>query len=116
MKDLLLKTNNSVEEREQQGFLPQEELLQIEQEYTRIITEGIAYHAQLPLLPKGKRGKQKQRDGKNLLDRQRKPVLANAPRDPRHPLHFAAPLLQFLVVLAIDMNAVAAAFLRRIAG
>jgi len=69
MKDLLLKTNNSVEEREQQGFLPQEELLQIEQEYTRIITEGIAYHAQLPLLPKGKRGKQKQRDGKNLLDR-----------------------------------------------
>jgi transposase len=69
MKDLLLKTNNRVEERRQQRSLPQEELLQIEQEYTRIITEAIAYHAQLPPLPKGKRGKQKQRDGKNLLDR-----------------------------------------------
>lgn len=66
MKDLLLKTNNRVEECRRQGFLPQEELLEIEQEYTRIITEGIAYHAQLPPLPKGK---QKQRDGKNLLDR-----------------------------------------------
>ena len=69
MKDLLLVTNNRVEERRQQGFLPQEKLLQIEQEYTQIITEGIAYHAQLPPLPKGKRGKQKQRDGKNFLDR-----------------------------------------------
>ena len=69
MKDLLLTANNRVEECRQQGFLPQEELLQTEQEYTRIINEGIAYHAQLPPLPKGKRGKQKQRDGKNLLDR-----------------------------------------------
>ena len=69
MKDLLLVTNNRVEERRQQGFLPQEELLQIEQEYTQIITEGIAYHAQLLPLLKGKRGKQKQRDGKNFLDR-----------------------------------------------
>ena len=69
MKDLLLATNNRVEERRQPGFLPQEELLQVEQKYTQIITEGIAYHAQLPPLPKGKRGKQKQRDGKNLLDR-----------------------------------------------
>ena len=31
--------------------------------------EGIEYHTRLPLLPKGKRGRQKQRDGKNLLDR-----------------------------------------------
>ena len=69
MKALLLTTNNRVEERRQQGFLPQEELLQVEQEYTQIITEGMIYHAQLPPLPKGKRGKQKQRDGKNLLDR-----------------------------------------------
>ena len=69
MKDLLLTANNKVEQHRQQGFLPQEELLQIEQEYTRIITEGITYHAQLPPLPKGRRGKQKQRDGKNLLDR-----------------------------------------------
>lgn len=69
MKDLLLTTNNRIEELRQQGFLPQEELLQIEQEYTRIITEGITYHEQLPPLPKGKRGKQKQRDGKNFLGR-----------------------------------------------
>ena len=69
MKTLLLKANNRVEKFRQQGFLPQEELLELEQEYTRIITEGIAYHAQLPPLPKGKRGKRKQRDGKNLLDR-----------------------------------------------
>ena len=69
MKDLLLAAHNRVEERRQQGFLPEEELLQYDQEYTRIITEGIAYHSHLPPLPKGKRGKQKQRDGKNLLDR-----------------------------------------------
>jgi len=69
MKDLLIATNNKVEECRQQGFLPKEDLVQIEQDYTRIITEGITYHTQLPHLPKGKRGKQKQRDGKNLLDR-----------------------------------------------
>jgi len=69
MKKLLIKANNRVEEYRQQGFFPQEELLWIEQEYTQIITEGIAYHAQLSPLPKGKRGKQKQREGKNLLDR-----------------------------------------------
>ncbi len=30
---------------------------------------GLEYHALLPSLPKAKRGRQKQRDGKNLLDR-----------------------------------------------
>src|SRR3990167_2741606 len=35
----------------------------------QIITEGLTYHASLPPLPTGKRGRQKQRDGKNLLDR-----------------------------------------------
>jgi transposase len=69
MKDLLLTTNNRVKERWQEDFFPEEELLRIEQAYTQIITEGITYHAELPPLPKGKRGRQKQREGKNLLDR-----------------------------------------------
>lgn len=69
MKDLLLTVHSRVEESQQQGCLSEEELLLYEREYSRIIDEGIAYHALLPPLPKGKRGKQKQRDGKNLLDR-----------------------------------------------
>ena len=43
--------------------------MQIEETYTQIINEGFEYHSLLPPLPKGKRGRQKQRDGKNLLDR-----------------------------------------------
>ena len=44
-------------------------MLQIEEAYQEILTEGLRYHALLPPLPTSKRGKQKQRDGKNLLDR-----------------------------------------------
>ena len=44
-------------------------MLQIEQAYEKIVTDGLEYHAHLAPLPKGKRGRQKQRDGKNLLDR-----------------------------------------------
>jgi transposase len=69
MKDLLIFAKNEVESYLEQGELPQEVLLQIEGAYGQIITEGFEYHALLPPLPKGKRGKQKQRDGKNLLDR-----------------------------------------------
>lgn len=69
MKDLLIFAKNEVERHIEQGALPSEILLQIEETYGQIIAEGFEYHSLLPLLPKGKRGRQKQRDGKNLLDR-----------------------------------------------
>lgn len=69
MKDLLIFAKNEVEGHQEQGALPQELLLQIEETYGQIIAEGFEYHLLQPPLPKGKRGKQKQRDGKNLLDR-----------------------------------------------
>ena len=69
MKDLLILARNEVIRYWEEGSLPIEKILQLEQQYTQIITEGIEYHKQLPPLSKGKRGKQKQRDGKNLLDR-----------------------------------------------
>jgi transposase len=69
MKDLLIFAKNEIERHMEQGALPEEILLQIEQTYSQIIAEGFEYHSLLPPLPKGKRGRQKQRDGKNLLDR-----------------------------------------------
>jgi transposase len=69
MQDLLMRANQEVEKHAECGALPSEVLLQIEHAYSQILTEGFAYHASLPPLPTGKRGKPKQRDGKNLLDR-----------------------------------------------
>lgn len=69
MHDLLIIANKEVEKHVELGALSPEVLLQIEQAYLQILTEGFAYHASLPPLPTGKRGRQKQRDGKNLLDR-----------------------------------------------
>lgn len=69
MIDLLIETKQEVEKHALQGALSPETLLQLDQSYQQILTDGLAYHASLPALPKGKRGKQKQRDGKNLLDR-----------------------------------------------
>lgn len=69
MFELLIETNKEVEKHAAQGVLCPETLMQIEQSYQQILIEGFAYHALLPPLPTGKRGKQKQRDGKNLLDR-----------------------------------------------
>lgn len=69
MYELLIHANREVESHVEQGVLPSQILLQIEQDYERILAEGFAYHASIPLLPTGKRGKQKQRAGKNLLDR-----------------------------------------------
>jgi transposase len=71
MKDLLLQAKKDVDTHMEQRFLPIDIILQIESAYTQIITEGIAYHSCLPPLNKCKRGRQKQRDGKNLLDRLR---------------------------------------------
>lgn len=69
MKDLLIFAKNEVERHLEQGALPQEILLRVEETYGQIIAEGFEYHSMLPSLLKGKRGRQKQRDGKNLLDR-----------------------------------------------
>ena len=69
MKDLLIFAKNEVERHLDQQALPLEALYRIEEMYTQIIAEGFEYHSLLPPLAKGKRGKQKQRDGKNLLDR-----------------------------------------------
>lgn len=69
MQDLLLQANKEVEKHVEQGALPPNILLQIEETYNRILTGGFAYHALLPPLPRKKRGKPKQREGKNLLDR-----------------------------------------------
>ena len=69
MKDHLISAKNAVEKYLDKGSLPQEVLNQIEAAYSQIIADGFEYHSLLPPLPKSKRGKQKQRDGKNLLDR-----------------------------------------------
>lgn len=69
MYDLLILAHKEVDKHAELGKLAPEIQLQIEQTYQQILTEGFAYHASLPPLPTGKRGKQKQRDGKNLLDR-----------------------------------------------
>lgn len=69
MYDILISANKEVEKYISQGALPNEILLQIEQDYQKVLKEGFEYHASLPSLPKGKRGRQKQREGKNFLDR-----------------------------------------------
>jgi transposase len=69
MKDLLIRANKEVKKHSEQGMLPAEMLLELDQMYTEIINTGFSYHLSLPPLPKGKRGRQKQRDGHNLLGR-----------------------------------------------
>ena len=69
MMNLLIFSKNEVARHLECGALSAQTLLQIEQEYAQIVNRGVEYHAQLPLLPKSNRGRQKQRDGKNLLDR-----------------------------------------------
>jgi transposase len=66
---VLLRANETVERYVDQGMLPEDVQQQIEREYAQILIEGFAYHKKLSPLPKGKRGRQKQRVGKNLLDR-----------------------------------------------
>ncbi len=69
MKKLLIKAKKIVEEHREKKFLPLNEKQAIENEYAEILSEGFEYHKKLPQLPRGKRGRQKQRVGKNLLDR-----------------------------------------------
>ena len=69
MKELLLFAKKEVEAHFPFGTLPEDKREQIENTYAQILKRGFEYHEQLPALPKGKRGRQKQRPGKNLLDR-----------------------------------------------
>ena len=69
MYDLLLLAKKEVEKHTEQGALPHDILQNVERNYRKIIEDGLAYHASLPSLRAGKRGKQKQRAGKNFLDR-----------------------------------------------
>lgn len=69
MTDLLLEGKRAVEKHKETGELPRHIVRQLERSYAQIIEQGLAYHAQLAPLPVGKRGRPKQRDGKNLLDR-----------------------------------------------
>jgi transposase len=67
LQKLLLEAKKEV--KNHQGQLPQDIRLRIETQYAQIIAAGYEYHATLPPLPRGKRGRRKQRVGKNLLDR-----------------------------------------------
>lgn len=69
MKDLLILGKQEVEKYVEVGVLPRKILRGLEQSYERIIQLGLEYPGRLPALPTGRRGKLKQRDGKNLLDR-----------------------------------------------
>jgi len=69
MKELLLKAKKLVENHAEQGFLTEKQIRAVETEYGTIILKGMKYHLALPPLISKKKGKQKQRVGKNLLDR-----------------------------------------------
>lgn len=69
MYELLISANEKVKNHVELGALPSEEVLRLEQAYEQVLKEGLTYHASLPPLPTGKRGRQKQRDGKNFLER-----------------------------------------------
>jgi len=69
MKEYLLKARKIVEENAAKGCLSEEQREALEQEYAKIVLKGLEYHQNLVSLPLGKRGRQKQRPGKNLLDR-----------------------------------------------
>jgi transposase len=69
MKDLLIFAKREVEDRAEHGALPKAMRSQIEAAYERILQEGFDYHSGLYPLSKNKKGRPKQREGKNLLDR-----------------------------------------------
>jgi transposase len=69
MKDLLLYAKKEVENHFDKAILPEGILKAIDERYSQILVDGYVYHLSLPPLPTGKRGRQKQREGKNLLDR-----------------------------------------------
>jgi transposase len=69
MKQFLLKSKKIVEDNVAKGCLPDDQKIALSQEYAKIILKGLGHHLSLPPLVTCKKGKQKQRPGKNLLDR-----------------------------------------------
>jgi transposase len=69
MIDLLHKAKKEVENNAEQGFLLQEQIRALEKDYGKIILKGMEHHLSLPPLASKKKGRRKQRAGKNLLDR-----------------------------------------------
>lgn len=69
MKQFLLKSKKIVEENAERGYLLDDQKTALSQEYAKIILKGLEYHMSLPPLPINKKGKQKQRPGKNFLNR-----------------------------------------------
>lgn len=69
MKKLLLKAKKIVEDNAVNNHLHDDQKEALKKEYAEIVLKGLIYHMDLPALPRGKKGKQKQRPGKNLLDR-----------------------------------------------
>lgn len=69
MKEFLLKAKKVTEDHAEKGKLSEEQKTALTQEYGQIVLKGLLYHFNLPPLPKSKRGRKKQRAGKNLLDR-----------------------------------------------
>lgn len=69
IKQFLLKAKKIVEDNAAKGCLADDQKIALKQEYAKIILKGLNYHLNLPSLETGKKGKKKQRPGKNLLDR-----------------------------------------------
>ena len=69
MSKLLLQAKRLVLNFSEYICIPAKYKSLVEREYSKIIDNGFEYHKQLAPLNKGSRGRQKQRIGKNLLDR-----------------------------------------------
>lgn len=65
----LIDGSKQVKEHQEQGHLPANNIQALDEEYDQILNRGFEYHETLLPLPRSKRGRQKQRVGKNLLDR-----------------------------------------------
>ncbi len=75
MKDLLREIYIAVDIYKKSGrkVAPDNVIKKFEAQYKIILNKGFAYHNKLPILPRtGKRGRLKQRPGKNFLDRLKK--------------------------------------------
>ena len=73
MSALLRAAHEAVEKHRGKGELPRNHLRRFEQKYANILKQGFEEHAALPSVASAgkKRGRKKQRKGKNLLDRLR---------------------------------------------
>lgn len=69
MKELLLRMKAEVEARQDPRGLSESQIADFKKEYASIALKGLSFHVGLKPLPKGVRGRQKQRPGKNLLNR-----------------------------------------------